>query len=176
MKGPHRLVTLIERLAGRRKVRTRLMFEIEANEMWGLMRRGSRTCRGHSEELDLIVIHSEILGKICQFKLSSIPAVRPLSVLGNKSEEWWWKAYLGFYDGHTSRGLACRSWCTAIGTRSQTSCLPRRPAQPHNSARRRIPHVPTCPSWTPITCSNPLLRHVLVSLLASLPLRDNLHD
>lgn len=28
-----------------------------------------------------------------------------------------WKAYLAFYEAHTSQGLACRTWCTVFGIR-----------------------------------------------------------
>lgn len=83
LKGPQRLVTLIGGggLAGHRMVRTGLMSESEANEMWGLIQHWAGTLgkselvRGILRTLQmacLIVIHSEIFrGEICQFKLSA---------------------------------------------------------------------------------------------------------
>lgn len=105
---------------------------------------------GHSKDplwmANLIVIHFEILGKSVSLSCQSIPAIWPLKVLGNLWEKERWKAHLEFYDAHTSQGLACRSWCTAVldaaVPSSQISCLPHRPAQLHNSARSSETNFP----------------------------------
>lgn len=147
-----------------------------------------RTCWRISKDplwmANLIVIHFEISGKSVSLSCQSIPAIWPLSVLGNISEKERWKAYLEFYDAHTTQGLACRSWCTVLGIRCGGSFISDllRSSQTGPASQFSEEFGDEFPTYLPVPSARPSpawfssFTPFFFYLLTSLPLRNNLHD